>query len=67
MVLTIVAQYYTLALNTPVGQKVRGFYTVTSKHVRDIHEEASRLAGWHKTNAVESPAPADAESSSKAA
>lgn len=66
MVLTIVAQYYARALSTSVGQKVHEFYTQTSKHVRDIHEEARRLAGWHKSeDVVESPA--DAESSTKAA
>lgn len=62
-VLTIVAQYYARALSTSVGQKVQDFYTKTSKHVLDIHEEAKRLAGWHKTNTVEPPA--DVESSTK--
>ncbi|KAF9782512.1 hypothetical protein BJ322DRAFT_1076396 [Thelephora terrestris] len=58
-----IGDYYTRALGTSVGQKVQDFYTTTTKHVRDIHEEASRIAGWHKTNAVETPA--DAESSTK--
>jgi hypothetical protein len=58
-------QYYTLALNTSFGKKVQTFYTDTSKHVLDIHEEARRLAGWHKTNVVESPA--DPKSSTNAA
>jgi hypothetical protein len=37
-------QYYTQALNSPFGQKVRAFYTTTTKQVLDIHEEARRLA-----------------------
>lgn len=59
------AQYYNMALKTSVGEKVQSFYTHTTKHVRDIHEEASRLAGWHKTNVVETPG--DAEPSPKVA
>ena len=61
VILTTATQYYKLAINTPVGMHVSKFYTQTAKHVHDIHEEASRLAGWQKTNVVESPA--DAESS----
>lgn len=66
VVLTIVAQYYTGALNTSFGSKVQAFYTTTAKRVHDIHEEAKRLAGWNKTNAAE-PVPAEAEPSSKSA
>jgi len=61
-----VGDYYLRALNTPVGLKVHSFYTTTSKHVHDIHEEAKRLAGWHETNVVEPQAGAS-EASTKAA
>lgn len=37
-------KYYTKAFSSPLGQKVRDFYTTTSKQVLDIHEEASRIA-----------------------
>jgi hypothetical protein len=57
--------YYKDALGTAIGQKVHVFYTSTSKHVVDIHQEAVRLAKWHKTNVVECPE--DAESSNKTA
>ena len=33
---------------SPLGQKVRAFYTDTSKQVRDIHEEARRIADHEK-------------------
>ena len=71
MVLIFVAQYYERALSTPFGSKVQAFYTNTAKQIQDIHEEAARLAGWHKSNVVESdvvePAPpAGGEPSSKA-
>ena len=36
--------YFDKALGTPSGQKVRDFYFQTDKQVRDIHEEAKRLA-----------------------
>ena len=64
-VLTVAMQYYLSALNTPTGQKVHKFYTQTAKSAQEIHEEAKRLAGWHKTS-VDKPA-ANEESSSKAA
>ncbi|KAJ8080863.1 hypothetical protein PM082_017698 [Marasmius tenuissimus] len=38
------SDYYTRALSSPMGQKVRDFYTSTSKQVFDIHEEAKRIA-----------------------
>lgn len=53
--LTVLTQYYTRALGTPFGQKVQTFYTHTTKHVLDIHEEAKRLAGWHEKEVVELP------------
>jgi len=66
-----VGDYYARALNTVFGSKVRDFYTTSSKRVQDIHEEAARLAGWQKSNVVESdgvqPAPSvEGEPSSKA-
>lgn len=63
--LTIVAQYYSRALGTSFGSSVQAFYTTTTKHIRDIHEEARRLAGWNKSNVAE--AHDDAEPSVKAA
>jgi hypothetical protein len=65
VVLTIVAQYYVRALGTPVGVKVQDFYTKTTKHVHDIHEEAKRLAGWNKSNDVVEPHADAAEPSTK--
>ncbi|KAF8806089.1 hypothetical protein BYT27DRAFT_7257512 [Phlegmacium glaucopus] len=41
--------YYLKAITSPLGQKVRSFYTDTSKQVRDIHEEARRLADHEKS------------------
>ncbi|KAL0960881.1 hypothetical protein HGRIS_005893 [Hohenbuehelia grisea] len=40
--------YYTKYLSTPIGQKIRDFYTTTAKQVQDIHEEAQRLAAETK-------------------
>ena len=37
-------QYYSRALSSPFGLKVKAFYTTTSKQVLDIHEEARRIA-----------------------
>jgi len=37
--------YYARALSSPFGQRVRSFYTTTSKQILDIHEEARRIAG----------------------
>jgi RNA recognition motif-containing protein len=37
-------EYYQVALGSSFGQKVREFYTTTSKQVVDIHEEAKRIA-----------------------
>jgi len=47
--------YYSRALDTTLGQKVRGFYTITSKQIQDIHEEARRIADEKKAAA---PTPA---------
>lgn len=48
-------QYYTKALATPLGQKVKQFYTVADKQVRDIHEEARRIADNHKASSQSQP------------
>ncbi|KAI0768970.1 hypothetical protein BD413DRAFT_85803 [Trametes elegans] len=47
---TATDQYYTRALSSPWGQKVKAFYTTTSKQVLDIHEEARRIAEAHKAS-----------------
>lgn len=36
--------YFEKALGTPTGQKLAAFYTQSDKQVRDIHNEARRLA-----------------------
>ncbi|GES57951.1 protein vip1 [Aspergillus terreus] len=36
--------YFEKAINTPSGRKLREFYSKTDKQVRDIHNEARRLA-----------------------
>ena len=67
MVLTIVAQYFALALGSPVGSKVHSFYTSTTKHIHDIHGEARRLAGWDKKSTVEPSPGQDVEVDTKTA
>lgn len=42
-------KYYLKAISSPFGQKVRAFYTSTSKQVGDIHEEARRIAAERKS------------------
>ncbi|TBU25530.1 hypothetical protein BD311DRAFT_764462 [Dichomitus squalens] len=42
--------YYAKALSSPFGQKVKAFYTSTSKQVLDIHEEARRIHESHKAS-----------------
>ncbi|THH14008.1 hypothetical protein EW146_g6268 [Bondarzewia mesenterica] len=59
----IASDYYTRALSSPFGQRVRDFYTTTSKQVLDIHEEARRIAAQHETP---SPAPQAAQGSASA-
>lgn len=54
----ICAKYYTRAISSPLGQKVKEFYTTTSKQVVDIHEEARRLAAEQKNAAAGAPAAA---------
>ncbi|KAL7276058.1 Protein vip1 [Rhizina undulata] len=41
--------YFEKALGTPVGQKIRHFYTTGEKQVLDIHNEARRLAELRKS------------------
>ncbi|KAG6903282.1 hypothetical protein C0995_000177 [Termitomyces sp. Mi166 len=50
--------FYAKAIASPLGQKVRSFYTSTTKRVQDIHEEARRIAEQHKAS---SGAPASGE------
>ncbi|KAH9480553.1 Protein vip1 [Psilocybe cubensis] len=44
--------YYQRAITSPFGQKVKAFYTQTSKQVLDIHEEARRIADQEKAQAA---------------
>lgn len=54
--------YYFKALSSPLGQKVLGFYTSTSKQIVDIHEEARRIAAEQKASTAASTTPAPAAS-----
>ncbi|KAJ7175389.1 hypothetical protein C8R46DRAFT_1078678 [Mycena filopes] len=45
------SDYYTSALSSAWGEKVRVFYTTTSKQVLDIHEEAKRISAEQKGSA----------------
>jgi len=42
------SKYYSDAMKSPLGQRVRNFYTTTSKQILDIHEEARRIASQQK-------------------
>ena len=53
----LLTQYYAKALSSPFGQKVKAFYTTTSKQVLDIHEEARRIAEAHKQSSSGANAP----------
>jgi len=46
--------YYQTAIASSFGQKVKAFYTDTSKQVRDIHEEARRIADQNKSQTAPS-------------
>ncbi|KAI0290113.1 hypothetical protein B0F90DRAFT_645190 [Multifurca ochricompacta] len=46
----VAEDYYTRALGSPLGQRVRAFYTTTSKQILDIHEEARRITDEHKAS-----------------
>ncbi|CAA7261442.1 unnamed protein product [Cyclocybe aegerita] len=49
--------YYTKALASPFGQKVASFYTDTTKQIRDIHEEARRIADQEKAKHEQASTP----------
>lgn len=49
-------KYYSKAIASPLGQKVRDFYTTTSKQILDIHEEARRISTQHKEKATKDAA-----------
>ncbi|KAE8380680.1 hypothetical protein BDV26DRAFT_256799 [Aspergillus bertholletiae] len=58
--------YFEKALGTPSGQKLRDFYVQTDKQVRDIHNEARRLADLKSgktTQEGEAPAAGGVEAS----
>ncbi|KAI6147264.1 hypothetical protein BKA82DRAFT_1001949 [Pisolithus tinctorius] len=59
-------EYYSKALASPVGQKVLSFYTNTSKQVFDIHEEARRIVGQHKSQRQETSSTAPSAGGSDA-
>ncbi|KAF8918846.1 hypothetical protein CPB85DRAFT_1278996 [Mucidula mucida] len=59
-------EYYSKALSSPFGQKVKMFYTDTSKQVLDIHEEARRIAADKKATTPPSAEPAQAAPASTA-
>lgn len=61
--------YFEKAINTPSGRKLREFYSKTDKQVRDIHNEARRLADLKsgKTPAGEASTEAPATSGPAAA
>ncbi|TFK93298.1 hypothetical protein K466DRAFT_511925 [Polyporus arcularius HHB13444] len=46
------SDYYLRALTSPFGQKVKAFYTTTSKQVLDIHEEARRIHETQKAAGI---------------
>jgi len=46
----VAEDYYTRALSSPLGQRVRSFYTSTSKQIFDIHDETRRIANEHKAS-----------------
>jgi len=49
----IAQDYYQQAFASPLGQKVKAFYTSTSKQVQDIHEEARRITDQDKAQSAE--------------
>jgi len=57
--------YYFKAFSSPLGQKVREFYTSTTKQIVDIHEEARRIAAEHKAAAPTSASSASTADSEK--
>jgi len=68
----VAGDYYSRALSSNFGQRVRAFYTTTSKQIFDIHEEARRIADEHKvsqraTEPASAGTPGAADDSSKEA
>ncbi|PPQ99195.1 hypothetical protein CVT26_014118 [Gymnopilus dilepis] len=61
----IAQDYYTKAIQSPFGQKVKAFYTDTSKQVQDIHEEARRIADQEKAKGGAHATPEAAGSAEK--
>jgi hypothetical protein len=59
------SSYFEKALEHPSGQKLRDFYTETDKQIRDIHNEARRLADLKQGKTDES-APAESAVPSQA-
>jgi len=51
----VAGDHYTRALTSPLGQRVRAFYTSTSKEIFHIHEEARRIADEHKASSQTHP------------
>lgn len=49
--------YFEKALSTPTGQKVRDFYVQGDRQVRDIHNEAKRLADLKAGKTSNNPEP----------
>ncbi|KAF9485892.1 hypothetical protein BDN70DRAFT_823224 [Pholiota conissans] len=62
----IAQDYYQKAIASPFGQKVKAFYTTTSKQVKDIHEEARRIADEEHARHAPKEVPAEANSGSAA-
>jgi len=50
-------QYYEQAITSQIGQRVKRFYTETSKQVHDIHEEARHIAQAEKTSSKQTTVP----------
>ena len=51
--------YFEKPLNTPTGQKVRSFYVEGDKQVRDVHNEARRLADLKSGKSTNEPGTGD--------
>ena len=51
------SSYFDKTLNTPTGQKLRGFYDQGQRQVLDVHNEARHLANLKKQSASGHPQP----------
>ncbi|KAJ5215858.1 uncharacterized protein N7498_002265 [Penicillium cinerascens] len=60
------SSYFEKALEHPSGQKLRDFYSQTDKQVRDIHNEARRLADLKQGKGGESAAAGEASATAPA-